>query len=105
MYGKLESGILRTAPKKVSYNGKIIFNPLKEILFELGYFLIVHSTQPLEAPEGQHYESHWEQTDAEIRQVWELVDNPEEPLPEPTMEERMEIVEGAVLELSEILYA
>lgn len=105
MYGKLESGILLTAPKQVSYNGNTVFNPPENIMRELGYLPIVHTGMTADAPTGQHYESHWEQTGAEIRQVWELVDNPEEPLTEPTMEERMEIVEGAVLELSEILYA
>lgn len=93
MYAKLISGTLRSAPKKVDYNGKTIFNPPEEILLELGYLPVTYTDMPTDAPEGQHYESHWEQTDTEIVQVWTLVDDPAEP-DEISAEEALAIITG-----------
>ena len=96
MYAKLINGTLRSAPKKVDYNGKIIFNPTEEILLELGYLPVTYTDMPTDAPDGQHYESSWSQTDAEIAQVWELVDNPAEPEPELTIADLETAIKEAI---------
>ena len=112
MYAKLISGTLRSAPKKVDYNGKTIFNPPEEILLGMGYLPVTYTDMSTDASNGQHYESHWEQTDTEIVQVWTLVDNPAEPEPEVTQEERIEALESqnqmlveCLMEMSETVYA
>lgn len=94
MYAKLTNGILISAPKKVDYNGKTIFNPPDDVLLDMGYFPVVYADMPTDAPDGQHYESHWEQTDTEIVQVWELVDNPAESEPELSADEVLNIIMG-----------
>ena len=94
MYAKLISGTLRSAPKKVDYNGKTIFNPPEEILLEMGYRPVTYTDMPTDASDGQHYESSWEQTDTEIVQVWTLVDNTAEPEPELSADEALNIIMG-----------
>ena len=96
MYAKLVNGTLRSAPKKVDYNGKTIFNPPEEILLDMGYFPVAYTDMPMDAPDGQHYESHWKQTDTEIVQVWTLVDDPVIPEPEPTMQDLIDAVERGI---------
>ena len=112
MYAKLMSGTLRSAPNKVDYNGKTIFNPTENVLLGMGYLPVTYTDMPTDASNGQHYESHWEQTDAKIVQVWTLVDNPAEPEPEVTQEERIEALESqnqmlveCLMEMSETVYA
>lgn len=94
MYAKLISGTLRSAPKKVTYNGKTIFNPPEEVLLDMGYLPVAYTDMPADAPEGQHYESSWSQTDTEIVQAWTLVDNPAEPEPELSADEALNIIMG-----------
>lgn len=73
---------------------KTIFNPTEEILLGMGYLPVTYTDMPTDAPDGQHYESSWSQTDAEIVQVWELVDNPAEPEPELSADEALNIIMG-----------
>lgn len=94
MYAKLMSGTLRSAPKKVDYNGKTIFNPPEEILLDMGYLPVTYTDMPTDASNGQHYESRWEQTDTEIVQVWTLVDDAAEPEPELSADEALNIIMG-----------
>lgn len=94
MYAKLISGTLRSAPKKVTYNGKVIFNPPEEILLDMGYLPVTYTDMPTDASNGQHYESYWEYTDTEIVQVWTLVDNPAEPESELSADEALNIIMG-----------
>ena len=94
MYSKLINGTLRSAQKKVDYNGKTIFNPPEEILLDMGYLPVTYTDMSTDASNGQHYESHWEQTDTEIVQVWTLVDNPAEPEPELSADEALDIIMG-----------
>lgn len=93
MYAKLENNILKRAPDKVRYNGNIIFNPPNSVLAELGYLPITYTDMPTNIVEGKHYESHWEQGETEITQVWSLVDDPIYPEQEPTMQNLVEAVE------------
>lgn len=94
MYAKLINSTLRRAPNTVSYNGYTVFNPPENILLEMGYFPVTYTNPPADAPEGQHYESHWEQGETEILQVWSLIDGPEIPEPELTAEEALNIIFG-----------
>lgn len=96
MYAKLINGTLRSAPKKVDYNGKLIFNPPEEILLGMGYLPVTYTDIPTDASNGQRYESHWEQTDTEIVQVWTLVEDPVIPEPEPTMQDLIDAVERGI---------
>lgn len=96
MYAKLINGTLRSAPKKVDYNGKTIFNPPEDVLLELGYMPVTYTDMPTDAPSSQHYESHWQQTDAEIVQVWTLVDDPAEPEPELTISDLETAIKEAI---------
>ena len=94
MYAKLINGTLRSAPKKVDYNGKTIFNPPEEILLGMGYLPVTYTDMPADVPEGRHYESSWSQGENEIVQVWTLVDNPAEPEPELSADEALNIIMG-----------
>lgn len=94
MYAKLINGTLRSSPKKVDYNGKTIFNPPEDVIQDMGYLPVAYTDIPTDAPNGQHYESRWEQTDTEIVQVWTLMDNPEEPEPELSADEALNIIMG-----------
>lgn len=96
MYAKLESGALRRAPNKVTHNNKIIFNPPEDVILKLGYFPVTYMDMPVDAPEGKHYESHWEQTETEIVQVWTLADDAVIPESELSAEEALDIIMGVV---------
>lgn len=93
MYAKLQNGMLRSAPKTVTWNGCTVNNPSADKLVELGYKPVRYTDMPTENVEGKHYESTWEETETEITQVWNLVDDPVYPEPEPTPEERLDKVE------------
>ena len=93
MYAKLQNGILRSAPKTVTWNGCTVNNPSADKLVELGYKPVRYTDMPENTVEGKHYESSWTETEAEITQVWNLADDPVYPeLPE-TPEERLDKVE------------
>ena len=93
MYAKLQNGMLRSAPKTVTWNGCTVNNPSIDKLVELGYKLVVYTDMPENTTEGKHYESSWTETESEIIQTWNLVDDPVYPEPEPTPEERLNKVE------------
>lgn len=99
-YGKLEHGNIQYAPTIVIWQGHIVNNPDETKLKELGYLPIKKADMPQDAPQGQHYESSWEQSETEIVQVWKLVKD--EPIPEmpPTLEERVGAVENSNTELA-----
>ena len=93
MYAKLQNGILRSAPKTVTWNGCTVNNPSADKLAELGYKPVRYTDMPTDAESGKHYESSWTETETEITQVWNLEDDPVYPEPEPTPEERLDKVE------------
>lgn len=97
MYAKLKNGTLKTAPRKVQYNNRIIFNPPESVLKVLGYYPVIYTDMPY-APEGQHAESSWEQVNDAIVQVWSFVDNPEVPeiSTEPTMYDLADAIERGI---------
>lgn len=94
MYAKLINNTIRPAPKKLCHNGNTIFNPSPDILAEHGYLPVTYADMPTDASTVQHYESHWEQNDTEIVQVWTLVDNSAEPEPELSADEALNIIMG-----------
>lgn len=96
MYAKIINNVLVPAPKIINYDGNTIVNPSEKLLLRIGYLPVTYTDMPTDAPEGQHYESHWEQTDTEIVQVWTLVDNSAEPEPELSADEALDIIMGVV---------
>lgn len=93
MYAKLTGNILRPAQKRVTWQGHTVDNPTADMLLDLGYYPVTYTDPPADSTSGQHYEPHWEQGEAEIMQVWTLVDDQAEPDPEPTQEERIAALE------------
>lgn len=93
MYAKLISGTLKRAPNKVDYNNTTIFNPSEDVLLKLGYLPVTYTDAPTDPPSGQHYEPHWEQGETGIKQVWILMDDPEELKTETTMSDLEAAVE------------
>lgn len=93
MYAKLQNGMLRSAPKTVTWNGCTVNNPSTDKLVELGYKPVRYTDMPTDAESGKHYESSWEETETEITQVWNLVEDPVYPEPPETAEERLDKVE------------
>lgn len=93
MYAKLINGRLTPAPKTVTWQGHTVTNPQPDKLLELGYLPVTYTDPPDNPPEGQHYESGWEQTETEILQVWTLADDPPEAEPEPTMSDLVAAIE------------
>lgn len=96
MYAKLENGFLRSAPKTIVLDGRTINNPLPEELEHLGYKPVVYTDMPIEAVEGKHWESSWEEEENAIRQVWKLADDPVYPEPELSAEDALNIIMGVV---------
>ena len=76
LLGKLVNGALSYAPKKISIDGKTIFNPEEELLKEQGYKEIRKSDIPDDAPDGKIYVSSYEDKGDYIEQVWTLIDEP-----------------------------
>lgn len=96
MYAKLQSRILRSAPKTVTWNGCTVNNPSADKLAELGYKPVVYTDMPESTETGKHYESSWEETDTEITQVWNLVEDPVYPESELSSDEALNIIMGVV---------
>ena len=99
MHAKLQNGFLRSAPKTIMLDGKTINNPYDSELEQLGYKPVVYTDMPIEAVEGKHWESEWEEEETEIKQVWKLVDDPVYPEPDLSAEERISNLETTTDEL------
>lgn len=100
--GKIVNGELYLLPHVIIVNDMQIFNPTPEHAKLAGYKEIIDVAMPEEpAPDGQHYESKYEDTGDNITQVWELVDDEETPPQPPTLEERVTSLEeniGAMID-------
>ena len=94
-----EDGSLNYAPHPICGDGEApIFTNSESVYNEHGYYRIVRTDTPTDAPENQHYEQQgWIQNGTEINPVWVLVENTE---PLPTSEERIEVLETEVNEIS-----
>ena len=93
MYAKLQNGILKRAPKTVTWRNCTVNNPSADKLVELGYKPVRYTDMPENTESGKHYESGWTEAETEIVQTWTLTDDPEYPEPELTAEERLDKVE------------
>lgn len=78
MYAKLIDNVLHRAPKKLTINDVVIYNPPDNLLEEQGYKPVELVNMPNDAPDGKHYESEWVEQDNAIVQNWYLVDDPED---------------------------
>lgn len=65
-------------------DGKDIFTNDKELLLQYGWKEVINTEAP-ETEEGFYADYHYEETENEIIQEWEIL-----PLPEPTPEEQLE---------------
>lgn len=96
MYAKLQNGILRSAPRTVTWRNCTVNNPSADKLAELGYKPVRYTDMPADAETGKHYESSWEEAETEITQVWNLADDPVYPEPELSADEALNIIMGVV---------
>lgn len=96
MYAKLQSRILRSAPKTVTWRNCTVNNPSDDKLVELGYKPVRYTDMPETTVEGKHYESGWTEAETEIVQTWNLVEDPEYPEPELSSDEALNIIMGVV---------
>ena len=99
MYAKLQNGMLRSAPRTVTWNGCTVNNPSAEKLMELGYKPVIYTDIPESTETDKHYESSWTESETEITQSWTLFDNPVYPDPAMTAEERISNLETTTDEL------
>lgn len=101
--GKILNGTLQLLPHMIIVDDMKVFNPTEEHAKKAGYKEIINKAMPEEpAPEGQHYESHYEDKGANIEQVWELVDNKVVPPQPPTLEERIIRLEENQIEMENV---
>lgn len=91
MYAKLKDGKLTEInPKKISYQGRTVFNPSPETLVQAGWKPVIYTDAPV--TEGYSASPYWTETDTQIVQEWEQTELPkEQPL---SAEEFMNIVLG-----------
>lgn len=96
MLGKIIDGNLTYPPHRIVLNGMQIFNPTDEQLMQDGYKIIIETPMPDDAPEGQHYEAQYTDSEDSITQNWILVDDePVEPSGK-TIEQRVTALEQDV---------
>lgn len=75
-FAKLENGSPVHAKKYMHVGDVGILYPSDELLREMGYKPINYNYQA-DAPEGYHWKTTgWEETEDEIRQTWEAVEDP-----------------------------
>lgn len=72
MYGKLENGVLKYAPKTILVDGVQVTNPTHEMLVEVGYHPVKLTDAPATA-EGFIAVPSWEQTESEIVRTWRVI--------------------------------
>lgn len=90
IYGKLINDTLAFAPRRLTIDGCVVFNPTDAQYEAAGYLPVIYTPAP-EAPEGYYAEPHWEEQSGEIVQVWHIEELPPE---EPSAEEILDIILG-----------
>lgn len=91
IYGKLINNTLSIAPRRLTIDGCVVFNPTDAQYEAAGYLPAIYTPAP-EAPEGYYAEPHWKEQDGEIVEVWEFVPIPDE----PTADELLDIITGVI---------
>lgn len=99
-YAKLENGVLIYAPITIMWQGHSVNNPSCEKLMQLGYKPVIYSEKP-----SGNYKPVWKENDTKILQIWEQIEASENMEEEiiPTVEERIEALEMALIELAEVM--
>lgn len=77
MYAKLINDMLQVAPRRLSGDGIIVYNPPENMYLAAGYKPVEYTTAP-EAPDDYYYESGWEEQNEVIVQVWTLTTLPDD---------------------------
>lgn len=77
MYGYLENETLHRAPNPLDVEDTRVWNPSNEQYEAAGYKKVVF-TDPPETEPGYHAESWWKETAKQIRQQWEIVEDPDD---------------------------
>ena len=85
MLGKLVNGALSYAPRKITVDGKTIFNPMDTLLKEQGYKEVETSEAPTVPAQTQQAVSSWQEQEDKIVQSWEL--KPAQPDPTAALQE------------------
>ena len=76
MYAKLKpNGQIQVAPKVLRI---VVSNPTPERLEYEGYKKVIETEPPEYNPEAQRIESHYVEDGDYIRQVWDVIDLPDE---------------------------
>ena len=83
--GKLVSGAVSYAPRKIIVNGKTIFNPPETLLKEQGYKDVETSEAPAVSTQTQQTVPSWTEQEDKIVQSWEL--KPAQPDPTAALQE------------------
>lgn len=91
MFAELKNGRLVEAPDIMEFEDITVINPDEEMLKEYGFKEVEKTPRP-PYEEGFSFQSHYEETEDKIVQVWDKVENPPEPVyePVPTLEEQLE---------------
>ena len=97
---KLINGTLIPGPAAVEFEGKQVFNPDRKILMQLGYKPL-EETEPPQCGAKERAVAEYTETDTAIIQSWRTEGRAEA---EPTVAERLEAVEAAVLDIAEVVY-
>ena len=77
MYGYLENEELHYAPNPLDVEDTRVWNPTGEMYEAAGYKKIIF-TDPPETEPGYHAEDWWKETAKQIRQQWEIVEDPDD---------------------------
>lgn len=106
-YGKIVDGRLVYAPNKIRVTMLTpsgtevevsVFNGTAEQYLSVGYKAIVQEPYP---QDGKTYEMEFVVTDDTIRVHWREI---EPPVPTPTIDDRVEAIESAIVEIAEELW-
>ncbi len=83
MFAKLKDNGYLEYPKTnvVLPSGRTVTNPTDEMLIELGFKKLIRIQQP-DPVLGFYFTSHFEETDDQIVEVWDMVEQPESEAPE-----------------------
>lgn len=81
MLGKLVNGQIIRPDDILFYDDITIINPTEETLREEGFIDVEETTRP-DPEDGFYFESHWEEIDGIIKQVWNKIEIPTPPEPE-----------------------
>ncbi len=101
-FAKLENGTLVHAPMTMAVNGRVHYHPTEELYRRHGFKPVVYAQRPAD---GKYYQSHWEDGEDALVQVWQEEELPEAPVYLPTIEERLTLVEGIQAQLQKELTA